>query len=70
MLEIRQLSQNLEEDVIGEVDAEEDVKKGLEEEIRTEKILGNRYLTKIEDYEAGSTIERINQKNQAEVMMK
>jgi hypothetical protein len=49
--------------VIGEADAERDVKNQLEEEIKTEKALGSRYLTQITDQEAGSTIERIQSKN-------
>jgi hypothetical protein len=42
----------------------------LEEEIKTEKMLGNRYLTKIDDDEAGSMLARINEKNQPDLMMK
>ena len=33
-------------------------------------MLGNRYLTKIDDDEAGSMLARINEKNQPDLMMK
>jgi hypothetical protein len=41
----------------------------MQEEIRTEKILGSRYLTKIDDAEAGSAIEDINRRNHPDLMM-
>jgi hypothetical protein len=41
----------------------------MQEEIRTEKILGSRYLTKIDDEEAGSAIEDINRRNHPDLMM-
>lgn len=52
------MSSSIEKDVITEEDAVQDVKQHLEEEIRTEKILGKRYITEIDD--GGSTVERIN----------
>lgn len=59
----------MESDVITEKDAEMDVKQHLLQEQRIEKILGSRYISKIKDQEAGSTISTINEKNSEQVMM-
>lgn len=63
------MSDAIEDDVIDNKDAEQELNSHMQEEIRTEKILGSRYLTKIDDAEAGSAIEDINRRNHPELMM-
>ena len=63
------MSDAIEDDVIDNKDAEQEVNTHMQEEIRTEKILGSRYLTKIDDADAGSTLEDINRRNHPELMM-
>ena len=63
------MSDAIEDDVIDNNDAEQEVNIHMQEEIRTEKILGSRYLTKIDDAEAGSAIEDINRRNHPDLMM-
>jgi hypothetical protein len=64
------MSEAIEDDVIDHRDAELDINKHMKEEIDTEKMLGSRYLTKIDDSEAGSALEDINRRNHPELMMK
>ncbi len=64
------MSESIEKDVIVEEDAVKDVKRHLREEIETEKRLGSRFLAKIDDEEAGSTISEVNRKYQGDLMMK
>lgn len=63
------MSDAIEDDVIDNNDAEQEVNTHMQEEIKTEKILGSRYLTKIDDAEGGSAIEDINRRNHPELMM-
>ena len=63
------MSDAIEDDVIDNKDAEQEVNTHMQEEIRTEKILGSRYLTKIDDADAGSALEDINRRNHPELMM-
>ena len=63
------MSENIEDDVINEEDAVNEVKSHIEEERKIERMLGNRYIAKINDDEAGSTIGEINQKNHPQLMM-
>jgi F0F1-type ATP synthase membrane subunit b/b' len=63
MKEIQQMSESIEEDVIKEEDAINEVKQHIEEERKIEMRLGNRYIAKIQDEEAGSTLGEINQKH-------
>ena len=69
MKEIQGMSEAIEDDVIDNRDAELDVTKQMEEEINTEKMLGSRYLAKIDESEAGSALEDINRRNHPELMM-
>lgn len=69
LVEIQKLHSTIEEDVIKEDHAEMDVKRHLQEEIITEKRLGSRYLTRISDEEAGSTIEKVNKQSEASIMI-
>lgn len=63
------MSQGIEEDVIKEEDAINEVKQHIDEERKIEKMLGNRYIAKIKDDEAGSTLGEINQKHHPQLMM-
>lgn len=68
--EIKVISQSIQPDVITGKDAEVEIKRHEEEELRTERMLGRRFLTEIDDSEAGSTISAINERHQPELMMK
>jgi hypothetical protein len=68
--DIQSMSESIEDDVIDNRDAELDISKHMKEEIDTEKMLGSKYLTKIDDSEAGSALEDINRRNHPELMMK
>lgn len=63
------MSSAIESDVITEKDAEIDVQRHEQEELRTEQMLGKRFLTEVDPSEGGSTLEEINQKHQPELMM-
>ncbi len=67
--EIQLMSSSIDEDVIKEEDAVRAVKNQLAEEIETEQRLGKRFLTEVLDEEAGSKLESINERNQADIMM-
>lgn len=67
--EIQTMSETIEDDVIDSKDAEQDVNAHMQEEIRTEKILGSRYMAKIDDAEAGSALEDVNRRNHPDLMM-
>ncbi|CDW83616.1 UNKNOWN [Stylonychia lemnae] len=60
--EIKNLSQTIEPDVITNEFAEEAVRRYQREDILLEQRLGNKYLTKIDAKEGGSTHEAINRK--------
>ena len=63
------MSSSMEEDVIKEEDAVNEVQSHIEEERKIEKMLGNKYIAKINHDEAGSTIGEINQKHHPQLMM-
>lgn len=68
--EIQTMSETIEDDVIDSKDAEQDVNEHMQEEIRTEKMLGARYMAKIDDADAGSALEDVNRRNHPDLMMK
>ncbi len=54
MKEIKEMSNAIEDDVINEEDAINEVKQHMQEERNLEKRLGSRFIAKIDDEEAGS----------------
>ena len=63
------MGDSLGKDIITEDDAKREIQDNDKEEQEIERQLGNKYLTKIEDDEAGSTLGEVNKKHQESLIM-